>query len=315
MMNERLEQLKDRERSLKAQLTSVTNQQRWLQFKAAWLFIVIHLRPLVDNLQTGRWFVVLIGTVFLAAMSFMFVDIPIGARGFSVIVGLSVASLSASVLAVMLYSGTDADVIQSHSNAVHGLNQIRSRVNAIADEHKVASAELRSYVAELAIAEQARQDAARALRQRQASQQIEDARVSPLRRLYQQNWRALRDIEFEKYLEAVFIALGYSVETTAVTGDQGVDLVVSKNGVRIAIQVKGFHHSVNNAAVQQAFAGMAHYHCHRCAVITNSRFTSGAVSLAESTNCLLIGEEAFEDFVMGRINLTALHPGGIVGRK
>ncbi len=48
---------------------------------------------------------------------------------------------------------------------------------------------------------------------------------------------------------------------------------------------------------------MAHYQCHACAAITNSRFTSSAVALAKSTNCRLIDEESFRDFVMGRIEL------------
>ena len=55
--------------------------------------------------------------------------------------------------------------------------------------------------------------------------------------------------------------------------------------------------------IQEAFAGMAHYKCHACAVITNSRFTSSAVALAKSTNCRLIDEECFRDFVMGRIEI------------
>ena len=96
---------------------------------------------------------------------------------------------------------------------------------------------------------------------------------------------------------------GYSVETTNVSGDQGVDLMVTRGVLRMAIQVKGYHNSVGNAAVQQAFAGMAWYECDACAVITNSRFTTGTIELAESSNCLLIHEVNFREFVMGRLPL------------
>jgi len=50
---------------------------------------------------------------------------------------------------------------------------------------------------------------------------------------------------------------------------------------------------------------MAHYGCHGCAVITNSRFTSSAVTLARSTRCVLIGEANFRDFVLGKLDLLA----------
>lgn len=116
----------------------------------------------------------------------------------------------------------------------------------------------------------------------------------------------MRSIEFEDYLEEVLQLLGYDIETTATSGDQGVDLIASKDGIRIAIQVKGYHHSVGNSAVQEAFAGKAHYQCHHCAVITNSRFTSGAVQLAQSTGCVLVHEDIFRDFVMGHVDLVSM---------
>ena len=45
---------------------------------------------------------------------------------------------------------------------------------------------------------------------------------------------------------------------------------------------------------------MAFYNCDSAAVITNSRFTRGAIDLAERNNCVLIGEDEIPDFVMGR---------------
>lgn len=129
------------------------------------------------------------------------------------------------------------------------------------------------------------------------------SREYQLQRLFDRNWRAMRSVEFELYLEEVFTAHGYSVETTKTTGDQGVDLVVSKRSIRIAIQAKGYESSVSNGAIQEAYSGMAHYNCHACAAITNSRFTSGAIALATSTKSELIDEYKFRDFVMGRFDL------------
>lgn len=119
--------------------------------------------------------------------------------------------------------------------------------------------------------------------------------------LFDENWRAMRSVEFELYLERVFKLLGYNTETTNTTGDQGVDLIVEKAGRRTAIQVKGYLNSVSNSAIQEAFAGMRHYNCHSCAVITNSRFTQSAIDLATSTNCFLIHEDNFREFVFGEL--------------
>jgi hypothetical protein len=119
--------------------------------------------------------------------------------------------------------------------------------------------------------------------------------------LLRENWRAMRDVEWEQFLTRAFRLLGATVETTRVTGDQGADLVVEKGPIRQAIQAKGYHNSVGNGAVQAAVAGMAHYHCNACAVITNSWFTVSAEELAMSNRCKLIGEEQIPALVLGKL--------------
>jgi hypothetical protein len=57
-------------------------------------------------------------------------------------------------------------------------------------------------------------------------------------RLLQTEWRALAGVEFECFLAAVFEELGYSVTTTKASGDQGVDLILARDGVKVAVQAK-----------------------------------------------------------------------------
>ena len=45
---------------------------------------------------------------------------------------------------------------------------------------------------------------------------------------------------FEELLELVFTALGYGVSTTPATGDQGADLILSKDGRKISVQAKRY---------------------------------------------------------------------------
>ena len=109
---------------------------------------------------------------------------------------------------------------------------------------------------------------------------------------------------FEQFLASVFIEWGYQVETTKVTGDQGVDLIVSKNGSKVAVQAKGYPGStVGNSAVQEAHTGMKFYGCHRSVVITNSTFTSAARKLAQGVECALIDHDMIPLLIEGKISV------------
>jgi restriction endonuclease Mrr len=126
-------------------------------------------------------------------------------------------------------------------------------------------------------------------------------------RLVRMNWKAMRGPELEGFLGAVFVELGYVVEMVGAAGDQGVDLIATKETYRFAIQSKGYVDSVSNAAVQEAFAGMTYHGCQACVVITNSRFTSSAVELARRTNCTLIDEDRLPALIRGEFDLFEKH--------
>jgi hypothetical protein len=122
-------------------------------------------------------------------------------------------------------------------------------------------------------------------------------------RLLRTDWRSLRDVDFERFLTAVFQELGYQVETTKTTGDQGVDLILTRGSRRVAVQTKGYKDSVGNKAVQEVVAGRLYYRCDSCAAITNSTFTSGAVDLANANGCVLIDGKDITDLIRGNIHL------------
>jgi restriction endonuclease Mrr len=118
-------------------------------------------------------------------------------------------------------------------------------------------------------------------------------------------WRSMTGSYFEEFLAELFKQRGFQVEMTGKAGDQGVDLILSLDGLRIAVQAKGYTSgSVSNSAVQEAHAGMTHHRCHRAVVITNSRFTSGAIELAASVGCLLIDGDQIVDLINGKVKVT-----------
>lgn len=119
--------------------------------------------------------------------------------------------------------------------------------------------------------------------------------------LARRDWRSLRGTGFEDFLAEVFRALGYSVETTKVTGDQGVDLIITGKGERIAVQTKGYAKNVGNGAIQEVYTGMAYYRCNRCVAITNASFTRDAKDVARKVGCLLIDGARIVDLIAGNV--------------
>jgi hypothetical protein len=131
-----------------------------------------------------------------------------------------------------------------------------------------------------------------------------DALVGEVDKLVHSTQPTMTGIGFEMLLESAFHLLGFQeVTRTKASGDQGIDLIVFDGQSKIAIQAKLYQGTVGNAAVQQAVAGMIHYRCHRCAVITNSDFTRSAKELAFSTGCKLVSGSRLRRIVAGQERL------------
>lgn len=191
------------------------------------------------------------------------------------------ASLGGGAVSWMMYVPKDSDLPRRLSQARSRCDRSRTALEHILEKSRQCDEKI-------GLLKQRREDIL-------ASSRFE--REQLLRR----NWKAMRDTEWESFLADVFRSLGMEVETTNTVGDQGVDLIVTSGRRKFAIQAKGYHHSVGNSAVQEAVAGMRHYRCNSCAVITNSRFTKSAQELALSNNCLLISEEEVPQLVMGNL--------------
>ncbi|WP_337017684.1 restriction endonuclease [Oceanobacillus massiliensis] len=88
--------------------------------------------------------------------------------------------------------------------------------------------------------------------------------------------------EFEEFIYNLFKKMGYSVNKTKATGDQGIDVIAVKRGHRIGIQTKCYSSSVSNKAIQEVVAGMKFYNLAKGMVITNNYFTKSAVELGNS---------------------------------
>lgn len=135
-------------------------------------------------------------------------------------------------------------------------------------------------------------------------QRIKAAVTSKLAWLRSCQWQGMNAKTLVKFLEQVFAEHGYTVEPTGKRGQAGIDLVVSRGGVRTAIQVKGIQvHAVDNPVVQQTHAGQGTYRCQRSAVITNAQFLPSARQLADKLGVQLIDASGIPDLIEGRTSV------------
>lgn len=91
--------------------------------------------------------------------------------------------------------------------------------------------------------------------------------------------------EFEYFCAEVLRQNGFTnIKVTKGSGDQGVDITATNNGVKYAIQCKNYSNALGNTPVQEIYSGVVFYNCNKGVVLTNSTFTKGAIELAKKTN-------------------------------
>jgi restriction system protein len=108
---------------------------------------------------------------------------------------------------------------------------------------------------------------------------------------------AMSGYEFEDFLGLLFTTLGYDIETTKRTGDQGADLFARRFGKRMVIQAKNYFDRVGNSAVQQVLAAKTFFACDEAMVVSNSSFTVSAQDLASAAGVRLVDRRALQGYL------------------
>lgn len=101
----------------------------------------------------------------------------------------------------------------------------------------------------------------------------------------------MKGSEFETFMKEVYVLLGYSVEQTKISGDQGIDLIVKRFFKKTGIQLKRYSQKVGNSAVQEAAAGKKYYKLDKVCVLTTSYFTQSAKDLAKANGVELLDRD------------------------
>lgn len=97
--------------------------------------------------------------------------------------------------------------------------------------------------------------------------------------------------QFENYLATLFRDNGYAVKVTSARGDFGADLLLSKDGKKIAVQAKRYIKPVGIKAVQEVIAAATYYKTNESWVVATNSFTKSAKALAHASEVKLIDKE------------------------
>lgn len=97
--------------------------------------------------------------------------------------------------------------------------------------------------------------------------------------------------EFEEYLANMFKQQGYKAMLTKDSNDQGIDVILEKDGQLVGVQAKCYSGNVGNSAVQEAIAGKRYYNLDKVMVVTNRYFTLQAKALARANEVILWDRE------------------------
>lgn len=88
--------------------------------------------------------------------------------------------------------------------------------------------------------------------------------------------------QYEIYCAIMLLMDGFTdIDMTPVSGDFGADIIAKKNGERYCFQCKCYSQAVWIESVQEIYSARQYYECEYAAVMTNNRFTSAAMELAE----------------------------------
>lgn len=149
-----------------------------------------------------------------------------------------------------------------------------------------------AYRAEQEEAERQRHEAERlrqkAERQRWETERARQAALKAQQRKHEQYWESLGGIEFEQELGKLFRAQGYNVKSTPTSGDQGIDLILRKDGKTTVVQCKAHKRPASPAMARELYGSMHAFGADYAILACTGGFTDGVVKFGRGKPIELI---------------------------
>lgn len=99
---------------------------------------------------------------------------------------------------------------------------------------------------------------------------------------------AMTPTEFEQFCAIQLRSFGWDARVTQTSGDQGVDVIATRNGKKLVVQCKLYGRPVGNKAVQEISAARLHEAADFAAVVSNQSYTPAARRLAQTNSVALL---------------------------
>ena len=136
-------------------------------------------------------------------------------------------------------------------------------------------------------AERIRQEAA--AREREREWERQEAERMRLRKITDY-WMSLNGAEFERELAALCRNMGYSVQSTPSSGDQGVDLILNNpaTGKTIVVQCKSHKAPVGPAIARELYGSLIHSRADSAVLACTGGFTRGVYEFVRGKPIALV---------------------------
>ena len=162
-----------------------------------------------------------------------------------------------------------------------GIEQYEEAVRAYeAEQQKIIAAQLKI--------EQKQKEAEEAARRAEWEKQ-EAAKAE--RRGVREHWMSLSGVQFEQELGALFRQLDYRVEPTPASGDQGVDLILKKDGRTTIVQCKRYKSPVGPQVARELLGSMVAFRANDAILACTGGFTKGVREFVRDRPIRLISVE------------------------
>lgn len=106
---------------------------------------------------------------------------------------------------------------------------------------------------------------------------------------------------FEEYLSIVLFYLGYKVSLTKKSRDYGADLILTDPATKqtTVVQAKRYNKATGIKSVQEVIGARQHYKADNAWVVSTSKYTPAAESLAKENNVRLIDRKELIEMYSG----------------
>ncbi len=101
-------------------------------------------------------------------------------------------------------------------------------------------------------------------------------------------WMNLDGHEFEEAVASVYRNLGYKAEVSKQGGDGGIDIILTKENKRIAVQCKAHKKPVGPAVARDLFGTMNHYGYEEGILVSRNGFTVGVYEFVKDKPIKLV---------------------------